>query len=491
MNSLSVDSQSSVESVNNQTPQSSTQAPDLANGQTFLSLLFPETIAPLPTNLKGPEPPGKANPSVEEAATSPNATLQKLDSPQKERKTKATDLVAVDPSNLNPALVGLISTPLTPKDSAFVNSSATAQPSFESKGLVGKSIGVASESPNEEPADLSPSQQGVAQDEEQHLQTQFHDLSPSALPIDPNVPIVSVKTFSVLDNKLPGKQDSVENADQLKSLHSTVTDATTEAKAPFSGSSSSITSADASILSSAKPAESAWIQPKVEMKVNTQDLGSTSLISSHSSNARLGTDSHARNVAGEHFDKDSGIHFSAVQPGSQGSTSQGSGSQNGQGKDQFGKSPDLAELQAKDKTAKVAEVVAKFETMMAARPKNGITVELAPKDLGRISFTLKRFGQAVDTQFSASNDGVRTALSESRPDLSHSMSAHGYVVTGMTVDGHTLSFSSQSHSQQEQSNARKGQVIQDVKSSKDLSLHSKQLSQPSWRTPAAGVDLWI
>jgi flagellar hook-length control protein FliK len=419
--------------------QSVAPKPQFAGGKDpadFLDMLFPSSEKLPP----GPEPPPqvlKTEDLAGEAAKLPNAKSQKLDSPQVEKKSK---IVASPDVVLVPSILTQAAGATSPTEkAALLSQSDHGTPGSKELDAISTVDKSDSDSTLTQPVTKS-------------------------LPVDPDVPITAIHVFSVSDPKAALSQSPLAEQFSTSPLNASVAEkleaqnrapaaptGTPAAQLPTSGP----TAANLPALT---------LAPGTEAKRTTGHIGE---VASRGSEISVAT-----------------LTASAQSPGSQTGSSGQAGHPHSDGKG----AEQLTTFQTLDRSAKVSEVVAKFETLMATRPKNGVTVELAPKNLGSITFTLKTFGKAVDTQFSATNPDVRQALAGSRPDLNHAMNSRGYMVSGMSVTGQdagsTAGGQSNRQSNQNPATAQSQFVVDPTKSPLGITRLQTQ-------APTSGVDLWI
>lgn len=86
-----------------------------------------------------------------------------------------------------------------------------------------------------------------------------------------------------------------------------------------------------------------------------------------------------------------------------------------------------------DRGIVVRQVADRIESLVAARPKDGVTVHLEPRDLGTVTLVVKGLAHALDVQVSASDDRVRGALSESRSELAQALAPRGLGIRELRV----------------------------------------------------------
>lgn len=85
----------------------------------------------------------------------------------------------------------------------------------------------------------------------------------------------------------------------------------------------------------------------------------------------------------------------------------------------------------------VGQIADRIELLAGARPRNGVTVLLDPKELGAITLNVKTTGGQIEAQIQATDAGVRSALQQNRHMLDHSMQQRGLSLSDMTVSDHS------------------------------------------------------
>ena len=78
-----------------------------------------------------------------------------------------------------------------------------------------------------------------------------------------------------------------------------------------------------------------------------------------------------------------------------------------------------------DRHLVVRQVADRIESLAAARPREGVTVHLEPRDLGTVTLVVKGLASALDVQVFASDDRVRESLGASRPELAQALAPRG------------------------------------------------------------------
>jgi flagellar hook-length control protein FliK len=152
----------------------------------------------------------------------------------------------------------------------------------------------------------------------------------------------------------------------------------------------------------------------------------------------------------------------------------------------------VTELQGLDRTALVKQVADKMQAIAASRSKDGVIVQLAPKALGTITVTLKTAGSGMDAHLVASNDQVRKALEQSRPDLVQTMGNRGYKLTTVTVSQESASTTSGNKQQLPNQQRQSTQTRQTaVATNPSESVSTAMAADRPSSAQSAGVDLWI
>lgn len=76
---------------------------------------------------------------------------------------------------------------------------------------------------------------------------------------------------------------------------------------------------------------------------------------------------------------------------------------------------------AVDRHLVVRQVADRIENLVAARPRDGVTIHLEPRDLGTVTLVVKGLASALDVQMFASDERVRQSLDASRPELAQAL----------------------------------------------------------------------
>ena len=74
-----------------------------------------------------------------------------------------------------------------------------------------------------------------------------------------------------------------------------------------------------------------------------------------------------------------------------------------------------------DRHLVVRQVADRIESLVASRPRDGVTIHLEPRDLGTVTLVVKGLASALDVQMYASDERVREGLEASRPELAQAL----------------------------------------------------------------------
>lgn len=139
-----------------------------------------------------------------------------------------------------------------------------------------------------------------------------------------------------------------------------------------------------------------------------------------------------------------------------------------------------------DRVAVVRQVADRIE-LLAAAPRDGVTVRLEPRDLGSITMVVKSQGDEVDAHIVASNEGVRAALDGSRVQLREALESRGLNLGTMTVGQEAAHQSSERDAAMHHAPTHRGFSMGNAA--------GEQIAAPrDWRAAARsnhGMDLWI
>ena len=92
-----------------------------------------------------------------------------------------------------------------------------------------------------------------------------------------------------------------------------------------------------------------------------------------------------------------------------------------------------ADRPAIDRHLVVRQVAERIENLVAARPKDGVTIHLEPRDLGTITLVVKGLSSALDVQLAASDERVQKGLDASRPELAQALAPRGIELRELRV----------------------------------------------------------
>jgi flagellar hook-length control protein FliK len=137
------------------------------------------------------------------------------------------------------------------------------------------------------------------------------------------------------------------------------------------------------------------------------------------------------------------------------------------------------------------QVADRIEYLAAARPKDGVTIQLNPIELGTIMLKINSRGNEVEAQIQASNEQVRFALEHSRPQLAQTLESRGLSLGNVTISGST------GHQAMADQGFRNAQHQADQAPQhapffgREVALGGLPTDWRSATRKAAGVDLWI
>lgn len=86
-----------------------------------------------------------------------------------------------------------------------------------------------------------------------------------------------------------------------------------------------------------------------------------------------------------------------------------------------------------DRHLVVRQVADRIENLVAARPREGVTIHLEPRDLGTVTLVVKGLASALDVQMTASDSRVRESLDASRPELAQALAPRGIEIRELRV----------------------------------------------------------
>ncbi len=143
-------------------------------------------------------------------------------------------------------------------------------------------------------------------------------------------------------------------------------------------------------------------------------------------------------------------------------------------------------------TKRLIEVIAdRLEAIAAAKPKNGVTIQLRPLDLGSITMIVKNSGNEVGAELYASHDSVRQALDQNRAMLSQHLELKGMHLASVTVADSSLSNSTSAFAEQNaqrtlQQNSNQSSTVRFAET--DPAMDPNQLLR---KGKTDGIDYWI
>ncbi|GEM_PF-4389261 len=89
---------------------------------------------------------------------------------------------------------------------------------------------------------------------------------------------------------------------------------------------------------------------------------------------------------------------------------------------------------AVDRHLVVRQVADRIENMVAARPRDGVTIHMEPHELGTVTLVVKGLASALDVQVTASDERVRQSLDASRPELAQALAPRGIGLREIRVE---------------------------------------------------------
>lgn len=94
-------------------------------------------------------------------------------------------------------------------------------------------------------------------------------------------------------------------------------------------------------------------------------------------------------------------------------------------------------LNAVETASVLKQVADRLEMLAAAKPKDGVTIQLDPGDLGQIILKVKGAGNDVSAEITAQHDGVRQALEQNKAQLSQNLEGKGLNLNQVTINTST------------------------------------------------------
>lgn len=151
------------------------------------------------------------------------------------------------------------------------------------------------------------------------------------------------------------------------------------------------------------------------------------------------------------------------------------------------------EVTQTDLKAVIKQVSDRIE-ILAARPREAVTIHLRPQDLGTITLTVKAVGNLIDTQIAASDQGVRKALEQNHSHLAASLEQRGYTVNQISVSN-SSSLNTEAQARHQQQNQQQQQPNQQARHATTHQFGTNVPTDPAqvrqFVRKASGVDLWI
>ncbi len=88
---------------------------------------------------------------------------------------------------------------------------------------------------------------------------------------------------------------------------------------------------------------------------------------------------------------------------------------------------------AVDRHLVVRQVADRIESLVASRPRDGVTIHLEPRDLGTVTLVVRGIASALDVQVSASDERVRSRIEAFRPELAQALAPRGIEIRELRV----------------------------------------------------------
>jgi chemotaxis protein MotD len=167
--------------------------------------------------------------------------------------------------------------------------------------------------------------------------------------------------------------------------------------------------------------------------------------------------------------------------------------------------PTSAPISGEQRDLAFRQVSDRLELLSASRPREAVTINLHPTDLGSVTVVLKSDGGKLAAELFASHDGVRDALKEDANQMASHLQARGVAMSQVTVSasaeprqtGSNTHYQSQSGQNQAQADSgpRQNRSGDGPRPRAHASGQAASTSPSSEPTRAGGglgaVDLWI
>ncbi len=149
-------------------------------------------------------------------------------------------------------------------------------------------------------------------------------------------------------------------------------------------------------------------------------------------------------------------------------------------------------LNVREVNAVVKQVADRIELLIAAKPKQGITIHLDPGDLGKVTIVVKSQGKDVEAQILTNNENVRQAIVQAKTQLIEQLDQRGFSLATVTVGQEPAqqqtNMDSQARAQAEQVRTMLGRS-DNLESDSVRTMTAEQMR--SFVQRATGVDYWI
>lgn len=149
-------------------------------------------------------------------------------------------------------------------------------------------------------------------------------------------------------------------------------------------------------------------------------------------------------------------------------------------------------LNVREANAVVKQVADRIELLIAAKPKQGVTIHLDPGDLGKVTIVVKSQGKDVEAQILTNNESVRQAIVQAKSQLIEQLDQRGFSLATVTVGQEPIqqqtNMDSQARAHAEQARPMMGRP-DTTETDSVRSMTADQMR--SFVQRATGVDYWI
>lgn len=149
-------------------------------------------------------------------------------------------------------------------------------------------------------------------------------------------------------------------------------------------------------------------------------------------------------------------------------------------------------LNVREANAVIKQVTDRIELLIAAKPKQGVTIHLDPGDLGKVTIVVKSQGKDVEAQILTNNESVRQAIVQAKSQLIEQLDQRGFSLATVTVGQEPIqqqtNMDSQARAHAEQARPMMGRP-DTTETDSVRSMTADQMR--SFAQRATGVDYWI